>query len=144
MIVAALSQFSKVVIIVSRPPQQIFKGVKVSAYHPVHESVENLKSLLLLVAKSGQPGNLANDRCLTRREIEIIMYLTMGKTSKEIGEILGITKKTVEVHRYNILGKLGLSKTSVLVNYMTTPDVIDRAVNASLNSSDGYSRTMGG
>ena len=45
---------------------------------------------------------------LTDREWKIMEQVTLGKTSKEIGPELGISHKTVEVHRTNIMEKLGV------------------------------------
>src|SRR5882724_6925321 len=42
---------------------------------------------------------------LSRRELEVIQLLKKGLSSKEIALQLGVTLKTVEVHRYNILKK---------------------------------------
>jgi DNA-binding NarL/FixJ family response regulator len=57
---------------------------------------------------------------LTRKEIEVIGFVKNGYSSKEIGNLLGITKKTVEVHRYNILKKLNLKNTAALVNHINS------------------------
>ena len=46
---------------------------------------------------------------LTDREKEIAALVSQGKTSKEIGDLLGISDRTVEVHRRTILLK---TKTS--------------------------------
>lgn len=55
---------------------------------------------------------------LTQREREIILLLRQGHSSKEIAEEFHISIKTVEVHRHNILKKLGLKNTAALINYM--------------------------
>lgn len=54
---------------------------------------------------------------LTARELEIISLLKLGKSSREIGDLLCVERKTIEVHRYNILKKLKLPNTASLVNY---------------------------
>ncbi len=53
------------------------------------------------------PQKLSKKYLLTRREVEIVEFIAQGKTSKEIGEILFISKTTVDTHRRNILGKTG-------------------------------------
>jgi DNA-binding NarL/FixJ family response regulator len=53
---------------------------------------------------------------LTRQELDIIGYIKLGLSSREIADKKGITLKTVEVHRYNILKKLGLNNAAALVN----------------------------
>jgi PAS domain S-box-containing protein len=47
---------------------------------------------------------------LTPKEIEIVSYLKAGKTTKQIAELLGVSPRSVEFHRYNIRKKLGLDQ----------------------------------
>ncbi len=54
---------------------------------------------------------------LTLREREIFQMAAKGKTSTEIGEILSISPRTVEIHRSRILKKLGLRNQSELIRY---------------------------
>ena len=44
---------------------------------------------------------------LNEREIEALTWAARGKTSAEIGQILGVTKRTVEFHIDNARDKLG-------------------------------------
>ena len=60
------------------------------------------------------PGKLKSLYSLTDREIEIIKLLLEGKSSKEIGEKLFISKHTVDTHRRNILEKTGTKTTAEL------------------------------
>lgn len=53
---------------------------------------------------------------LSQRELEIVAFIKKGLSSREIGEQLNITTKTIEVHRYNILKKLNLKNTAELIN----------------------------
>ncbi len=59
---------------------------------------------------------------LSFREIEVIKHIKNGLSSKEIAIELGITTKTIEVHRYNILKKLKLKNTAALINFINTTD----------------------
>ena len=51
---------------------------------------------------------------LTSREKEVVKHIVEGKKSKEIAENLFISIKTVNKHRSNILGKLGLNSCNEL------------------------------
>jgi DNA-binding NarL/FixJ family response regulator len=45
----------------------------------------------------------------SEREIEVLRAVALGKSNKEIGELLNITTNTVQVHLRNIFGKLGVN-----------------------------------
>jgi DNA-binding NarL/FixJ family response regulator len=51
---------------------------------------------------------------LTVREKEIVRHIIDGWKSKEIAEALFISIKTVDKHRSNILGKLGINSSNQL------------------------------
>jgi len=65
-------------------------------------------------------GEAAGINALSKREMEIILYVKKGLLSKEIAEEMNISIKTVEVHRYNILKKLNLKNAAALVNFINT------------------------
>ena len=54
---------------------------------------------------------------LTDREREILKLVAESHSTKEIAQKLGISVKTVEAHRENIKGKLGLSSSNELIRY---------------------------
>jgi DNA-binding NarL/FixJ family response regulator len=54
---------------------------------------------------------------VTPREREVIQMIAESKTSKEIATILGISVKTVETHRSNLMRKLRLHSVSETVRY---------------------------
>jgi DNA-binding NarL/FixJ family response regulator len=54
---------------------------------------------------------------LTPRELDVLKLIAEAHTSKEIAELLFISVKTVERHRQNILGKLGMRDRVELTRY---------------------------
>jgi DNA-binding NarL/FixJ family response regulator len=58
-----------------------------------------------------------SDNILTKRELEVLKLLSIGKSHKEISTELFISVKTVETHKLNIKGKLNLTNTAQLVRY---------------------------
>lgn len=54
---------------------------------------------------------------LTSREQTILLQLARGLSNKQVGEVLGISVRTVETHRKNIKRKLGISSTAGLTRY---------------------------
>ncbi len=52
---------------------------------------------------------------LTKRELEIVNMIKDGYSSREISDKLFISKRTVEVHRYNIFKKLDINNITSLI-----------------------------
>lgn len=64
-----------------------------------------------------QPAEPKADDELTRRQIEILKLIAQGHTAKEIGVELGLSSKTVDVHRGRIMERLGLNDIASLTRY---------------------------
>ena len=54
---------------------------------------------------------------LTPREREIVQLVAEGRSTKELADRLGISPKTAETHRTNIMRKLNLHSVSEVVRY---------------------------
>jgi two-component system, NarL family, response regulator NreC len=61
---------------------------------------------------------------LTPREIEVLRLLVRGNTNRQIGGLLGLSPRTVESHRANLMGKLGLESRVELVDYAEEHDLL--------------------
>lgn len=73
-------------------------------------------------AKS-RPGRKLK-RVLTIREREVVQLLAEGKTTKEVAVILGLSVKTAETHRSNVMRKLELHTVSELVLYAVRNNIV--------------------
>ena len=62
---------------------------------------------------------------LTPRQREIVRLLAEGKTNKEVALALGISVKTAETHRNNIMRKLQLRSFSHLVRYAIRQNLVE-------------------
>ena len=63
---------------------------------------------------------------LTRREREVLELVCEGLTNAEIGKHLGISQRTVEIHRANLVMRIGARNTPHAVAIFvrsTTPQV---------------------
>lgn len=54
---------------------------------------------------------------LTKREIEIISYISQGFTNPQIGEKLFISPRTVDSHRTNVMKKLDIHNVAGLIRF---------------------------
>jgi DNA-binding NarL/FixJ family response regulator len=61
---------------------------------------------------------------LTPREREIVQLLAEGKSSRDVAEALGLSIKTAETHRANIMRKLNLHSVSDLVLYAVRNNIV--------------------
>jgi len=61
---------------------------------------------------------------LTPREREIVQLLAEGKSNKEAATMLGISVKTIETHRANIMLKLNVHSITELVHYAIRNEMI--------------------
>lgn len=59
---------------------------------------------------------LDEEQLITKREKEILKLLLSGKGNKEIAEALDISKRTAEVHRFNLMKKLKVKNLMELSN----------------------------
>jgi DNA-binding NarL/FixJ family response regulator len=62
---------------------------------------------------------------LTARETEIVKLIAEGHTSREIGQLLHISDKTVERHRASVLEKLGLRDRVALTLYAVRRGLVE-------------------
>jgi DNA-binding NarL/FixJ family response regulator len=61
---------------------------------------------------------------LSGREREVVQLVSEGKTSKEIAGMLGVSVKTAETHRSNVMLKLKLHSTVELVMYAIRNEIV--------------------
>jgi DNA-binding NarL/FixJ family response regulator len=61
---------------------------------------------------------------LTSRQREIVQLLAEGKSSKEVAAVLGLSVKTAETHRDNIMRKLDCHSVTELVRYAIRNHII--------------------
>jgi len=72
-----------------------------------------------LMARTGKGPHQAGApaAALTPRQREILQLLADGKTAREIGALLGISARTVESHKYEMMQALGVRTSAELVHY---------------------------
>jgi two-component system, LuxR family, response regulator FixJ len=104
------------------------EAIKLGAYDFVEKPfsmdtlLDQLKGAMNAQAQKEQGGgnsdlDLSNvgGNVLTPREREVLREIATGASSKEAGRILGISPRTVEVHRARIMDKLGARNAADLM-----------------------------
>ncbi len=68
-----------------------------------------------IVGRRPQPGGAAPEEILTDRELQVFELLGQGLNSREIGEKLTLSSKTIDTYREHIKDKLGLRSGNELI-----------------------------
>ncbi|MEM6616749.1 MAG: response regulator [Pseudomonadota bacterium] len=87
--------------------------------------VDRVREAIAVSARDAEPGSkLPSDfegrDTLTPRELEVLGEIASGASNKEAGRTLGISPRTIEVHRARIMEKLGARNAADLVRIVLT------------------------
>ncbi|HPF50734.1 MAG TPA: response regulator transcription factor [Draconibacterium sp.] len=96
--------------------QQLLEAVH-SVYNGKKYLSEDITELVISGYLDGPNASDDNYAELSEREKEIFILLAEGVSTREIGDKLFISVKTVGTHKQNILEKLGLKNNSDIVKY---------------------------
>ena len=72
-----------------------------------------------------EPDGADSMPALSAREREIVQLLAEGRSNKEVARVLGISVKTAETHRSNIMRKMEFGSLSDLIRYAVRNKIID-------------------
>jgi DNA-binding NarL/FixJ family response regulator len=72
----------------------------------------DLVSTLMTAREQGEPHSP-----LTLRQREVLKLLAAGKTMKEVAALMGISKRTAECHKYEMMRRIGITTTAALIRY---------------------------
>ncbi len=76
-----------------------------------------VRALIRDYVERARDGDAASLDPLSQREREVTKLVAEGQTTREISRTLHISEKTVERHRSNVLGKLGMRDRVELTRY---------------------------
>ena len=109
------------------PKDEIIKAIKEVVQGGKYFTSEI--SQLMVSSYVDKVGDFTNNRRqisgLTTREIEIIRLLSDGLNNQNIASQLGISHRTVDTHRTNIMQKVKVKNVAELVKYAIINKVID-------------------
>jgi DNA-binding NarL/FixJ family response regulator len=96
-------------------------GEFVKAIHSVAKGSTYITPLLagdlISVLMTAGPKESSREAPLTSRQREVLQLLAEGKTMKEAAALMGISTRTAESHKYEIMRQLGVQTTAALIRY---------------------------
>jgi len=106
------------------------KGWRLGADDYVTKPVDFEVLAALIAARLARAGMARTDApaktvtALGKREVEALTWAARGKTSAEIAQILGLSKRTIDFHIENARGKLGVATRMQAVLKAATEQLI--------------------
>jgi len=97
------------------PASELISAVETIRAGGTHVSPRLVGHLVELAVDANSDRSPQGD--LTRREREILLLVAEGLSSREIGQRLDLSTRTVETHRSNLMDKLDIHKVPGLVRY---------------------------
>ena len=72
---------------------------------------------LLSILLEARADDSDRDTKLTARQRDVLQLIAEGRTMKEIATTLGISQRTAESHKYDMMQALGVKTTAALIQY---------------------------
>jgi DNA-binding NarL/FixJ family response regulator len=98
---------------------------------------KRMKHLEQTAFERGKPDS--KRRPLTPREAQVLQLVAEGSANKQIAADLGISIKTVEKHRQQLMDKLNIHETAGLTRYAIATGVIESCIQDTIGESDEQS-----
>ncbi len=122
---------TKVVFLAAHPDHPVPNGVRSTLRDTsAEELVEMVRGMCSAVWLEqdrrtwpiGEP--LPRKRVLTDREREVLKLLAEGRTVRSTADVLGLSAKTVDAHKFNLMRKLGIHNKAELVMWAIQKKVV--------------------
>lgn len=96
--------------------EQIHAGVEAALHGRYYLSAEFPVDLVTVLAEAARHREEDRTR-LSRRQREVLQLVAEGKTMKEVAAVLGISTRTAESYKYEMMRMLGIRTSAELVQY---------------------------
>ena len=110
-------------------PEELVRAIREALAGRIYISPGIAKDVMMVLMDGWKaPTGDANPwTALTNREREVLQLVAEGRKMIEIGEMLHISPRTVERHKYNLMDKLKLRTTAELTQYAIKRGILPQA-----------------
>ena len=113
----ALSAGAKGYLLKDCAAEELVRAIRTVAANETYLSPKVAGLIVKDYLKHSPESTLSDESCLTNREREILQLIAEGESTKEIAFKIGVSIKTVETHRQQIMKKLNLHSVAELTRY---------------------------
>jgi len=106
------------------PPPKLIQAVRDVHQGRKYLSPQVLGKLVDDFRSRSQGRRQTRGATLTPREREVVKMIAEGNSVKQIAEILGLSIKTVEAHKFNLMRKLDIHNKAQLVTYAIQKKIV--------------------
>jgi two-component system, NarL family, response regulator NreC len=106
------------------PVPELFSAVREVYHGGNYFSTRVLGKVVEDLRINGRPARGRNADILTPREREVIKLLAEGNSVRKAAEMLGLSAKTVEAHKFNLMRKLDIHNKAQLVTYAIQKKIV--------------------
>jgi DNA-binding NarL/FixJ family response regulator len=110
------------VVLKSAPSEEVLAAVRSASLGKKYLSPQIARELADSVPLGAVRAAAAKP--LTSRQREVLQLLAEGRSGKEIADVLCVSARTVEFHKYRLMQQLGLHSTADLTRYAIKHGVI--------------------
>ena len=96
------------------PPEELIQAIQEVAAGKSYLTPQIAKDFLAAVLESKGDSPEPGEK-LTERQREVLQLIAEGRTMKEAAQILHISQRTVETHKYEMMQSLGVETTAALI-----------------------------
>ena len=106
-------------------PDEVQRGIEVVHRGEAFYTPWAAAQISAALRGESDPGEEDRIDRLSERELEILREVSRGRTSKEIGEELGISPRTVESHRLRVMDKLEIRTIAGLTRFAIKKGLVE-------------------
>ena len=120
------------------------RTVYAGQYYFIGDVTDTLVQRYHELAKGAAAGASASapEISLSKREEQIITMLNDGMVNKDIADALGISVRTIEAHRFNILRKFQVNSMEEAVEHAKAAQLIGRSTTGDSENKTGSATTL--
>jgi len=118
---AVLAQGARGLVLKSDAASELVRAVEAIARRKPFVSPDVMEVIVRGLAESGKTV----EHNLTPRERQILKLLAAGRANKDVATTLGLSIKTVEAHRANLMHKLDLRSLTELIHFAIRNHLVD-------------------